>query len=277
MAQIELGPKLAEGKTKIVHAHPSDPALAIILHKDSISAGDGARRNVIPGKGALSGRTSANAFALLNRAGIATHFVGSPDPTAMIVRRCRMIPLEVVMRRAATGSYLKRHPEVAEGTRFEPPLVEFFLKDDARHDPQIAPDEIVAQGIASAAEVEQMIGDGRRVFTTIERAWAEQDVMLVDLKIEFGRPQGSNDQRPTTNDSTEAERSSLVVADMIDNDSWRLWPGGEKRRMLDKQVYRNMQEVTDEGLEQVRRLYETVAALTDRWVDAARGTSGSPQ
>ena len=274
MAQIELGPKLAEGKTKIVYAHPRDPALAIILHKDSISAGDGARRNVIPGKGALSGRTSANAFALLNRAGIATHFVESPDPTVMVVRRCRMIPLEVVMRRAATGSYLKRHPEVAEETRFDPPLVEFFLKDDARHDPQVTPGEIVTQGIASAAEVEQMIGDGRRVFTTIERAWAEQDVMLVDLKIEFGRPAKTEDERRTTEEepsSSVVRPPSLVVADMIDNDSWRLWPGGEKHRMLDKQVYRNMQEVTDEGLEQVRQLYETVAALTDRWGDKATG------
>ncbi len=94
-----------------------------------------------------------------------------------------------------------------------------------------------------------MITEGRRVFETIERAWAAQDVTLVDLKIEFGR---------------NADRQ-LIVADMIDNDSWRLWPGGEKGRMLDKQVYRNMQEVTDEGLAQVHRLYETVAGMTDGW------------
>ena len=66
----------------------------------------------------------------------------------MIVRRCDMIPIEVVMRRMATGSYVKRHPEIAEGARFEPPLVEFFLKDDARHDPQITAEEMAAQGIA---------------------------------------------------------------------------------------------------------------------------------
>jgi phosphoribosylaminoimidazole-succinocarboxamide synthase len=167
----------------------------------------------------------------------------------MVVRRCQMIPLEVVMRRLATGSYLKRHPEVREGTRFDPPLVEFFLKDDTRHDPQIDEAAIAAQGVAAPAEVERMIAEGRRVFETIERAWAAQDVTLVDLKIEFGRNADGK----------------LIVADMIDNDSWRLWPGGEKNRMLDKQVYRNMQEVTDAGLAQVRQLYETVAGLTDGW------------
>jgi phosphoribosylaminoimidazole-succinocarboxamide synthase len=235
-----------------------------MLHKDSISAGDGARRNTIAGKGALSGRTAANVFALLNRAGVATHFVESPEPTLMIVRRCDMIPIEVVMRRIATGSYLKRHPGVAEGTRFDPPLVEFFLKDDARHDPQITAEEMAEQGVASTAEAERMAAEGRRVFETLERAWADQDVTLVDLKIEFGRPHETGDGRPETR---EAAPSLIIVADMIDNDSWRIWPGGEKSRMLDKQIYRNMQQVDAEGLEQVRQLYETVAGMTDAWND----------
>ncbi len=246
---MDIGPKLAEGKTKIIYAHPSDETLAVMVQKDSISAGDGARRNTIDGKGALSGRTAANVFTLLNHSGIRTHLVEAPEPATMVVQRCAMIPLEVVMRRLATGSFLKRNPGTAEGTRFDPPLVEFFLKDDARHDPQISEGEIAAQGIASAAEVEQMVADGRRVFAALESAWAAQDVALVDLKIEFGR------------DASGA----LIVADMIDNDSWRLWPGGEKDRMLDKQVYRNMQQVDEAGLAQVRDLYETVAGLTDVW------------
>jgi phosphoribosylaminoimidazole-succinocarboxamide synthase len=190
-----------------------------------------------------------------------------------------MIPIEVVMRRIATGSYLKRHPEASEGARFDPPLVEFFLKDDARHDPQITAEEMAEQGVASAAEVGQMVAEGRRVFETLERAWVEQGITLVDLKIEFGRPQGTGDQgsgiRDQGSDTRESGASqspisnpqSLLVADMIDNDSWRLWPGGEKSRMLDKQIYRNMQQVDDEGLEQVRRLYETVAGMTDAWND----------
>jgi phosphoribosylaminoimidazole-succinocarboxamide synthase len=252
MMTIGFGAKLGEGKTKIVYAHPSDPALCYLFHKDGITAGDGARRNVIPGKGALAGRTTANVFRLLARKGVPTHFVDAPAPDVMLVRRCRMIPLEVVMRRIATGSYLKRHPEVAEGTRFDPLVVEFFLKDDARHDPQMTEEEIVREGVASAEEVERMIATGRRVFLILEDAWAQQGVQLVDLKIEYGR---------------DAE-GALLVADVIDNDSWRLWPGGDKSQMLDKQIYRNMKEVTAEGLEALKAKYAQVADMTDRFVSA---------
>jgi len=261
---MDLGAKLAEGKTKIVYAHPTDAALAVIVHKDGITAGDGVRRNVIVGKGILSGRTTANVFSLLNQAGIATHYVSASElsmPSMMIVQRCTMIALEVVMRRLATGSYLRRHPDVSEGTRFDPPLVEFFLKDDARHDPQVTAEEIVEQSVATVAEVAKMLDDGRRVFAVIEAAWAQHDVTLVDLKIEFGRPIRANDQIASRDDQS----AELIVADVIDNDSWRIWPGGDKTRMLDKQVYRNMSDVTEQGLEELRQRYEIVANLTDAW------------
>lgn len=254
MAEQKLGAQIAEGKTKQVYAHPDNTDLAILVHKDGITAGDGARRNVILGKGALAGRTTANVFRLLNQEGIPTHFVDSPEATITIVRRCEMLPLEVVRRRIATGSYLKRNPEVKEGTRFTPTLIEFFLKDDARHDPLISQEDIVAQGIASEAELNEMIAQSERVFEVIEQAWAAQVVSLVDLKIEFGRASKADGS------------SSLIVADVIDNDSWRIWPGGEKGRMLDKQVYRNAQAVDANVLDDVRRRYETVAELTEAFV-----------
>lgn len=246
---MQYGHKLAEGKTKVIYAHPGDPGLVILVHKDSISAGDGARRNVIEGKGALSGRTAANVFSFLRGSGVPTHFVSAPSAREMVAVRCEMIPIEVVMRRRATGSYLKRHPEVAEGTHFDPVLVEFFLKDDARHDPQITAEEIAAQGIATAAEVAAMTEQGRRVFGLLEQAWASQDVALIDLKIEFGRDHSG----------------ALLVADMIDNDSWRIWPGGEPGRMLDKQVYRNAAVVDDALLADVYARYAQVADLSDAW------------
>lgn len=246
---MNLTNTLAEGKTKVVYAHPADQALAVLMHKDGITAGDGARRSEIAGKGALAGRTTANVFALLGRAGVPTHFVAAPDPTLTVVRRCAMIPLEVVTRRLATGSYLKRNPGVAEGQRFDPPLVEFFLKDDARHDPLISPEAIAADGIAAPAEVARMAELALQTFAALERAWVSIDITLVDLKIECGRtPDGE-----------------LVVADVIDNDSWRIWPGGDKGRMLDKQVYRNAQRVDDAVLDDVRRRYEAVADLTGRF------------
>jgi phosphoribosylaminoimidazole-succinocarboxamide synthase len=93
-----------------------------------------------------------------------------------------------------------------------------------------------------------MTQEGRRVFEVLERAWATLDVMLVDLKIEFGRD----------------VNGQLIVADIIDNDSWRIWPGGDKNRMLDKQVYRNLKEVTEQDLQALGDRYALVADLTGK-------------
>jgi phosphoribosylaminoimidazole-succinocarboxamide synthase len=245
---FEPGPLLATGKTKQIYAHPSGEALAYMVSQDNITAGDGARRNELVGKSRWSTMTTANVFRLLNEAGIPTHYVERVNDVTLLVRRCTMIQIEHVQRRIATGSYLKRHPEVAEGTRFDPVLIETFLKDDARHDPQVWPEDIIGMKIAMQGEIDEMAGLGRRVFEVLERAWAGVDVTLVDLKIEFGRDASGN----------------LLVADVIDNDSWRLWPGGDKMRMLDKQVYRNLKEVTTESLQDVADRYALVADLTGK-------------
>jgi len=250
--KVEFGPKLAEGKTKIIYAHPDQDDLVYMVHKDGLSAGDGARRNTLPGKGKLACRTTSNVFYLLEDEGIDTHYVGMVGENVNIVTRCEMVPLEVVMRRIAAGSYLRRHPEVKEGQRFEPVLVEFFLKDDALHDPLISESEIVEQGVAAEGEVGFMRETGRKVFLALERAWAKQNVTLVDCKIEYGRA---------------ADEGSLLVADVIDNDSWRIWPGGDRNRMLDKQIYREMPEVTDERLRALLSKYQTVADMTDQFVE----------
>lgn len=219
-----------------------------MLGKDQITAGDGARRNEIAGKSRLSTITTANVFRLLNDGNVATHFVKKIDDTTLLVKRCDMLPIEQVQRRIATGSYLKRHAEVNEGTRFEPVLIETFLKDDARHDPQIWSADIIKLGLATEDEIAWMAQEGRRVFDVLERAWASVNVTLVDLKIEFGRdPKGQ-----------------LLVADVIDNDSWRLWPDGDKTRMLDKQVYRNLQEITPTALQDIADRYALVADLTGK-------------
>jgi phosphoribosylaminoimidazole-succinocarboxamide synthase len=246
----QFGPLLAEGKTKLIYAYPGDESLAYMVNKDQITAGDGARRNELAGKSRWSTITTANVFTLLNRENIATHLVKQIDDVTLLVRRCTMLPVEQVQRRIATGSYLKRHPEISEGTRFEPVLVETFLKDDARHDPQIWAADIIEMGLATTQEIEWMAREGRRVFESLERAWAKVDVTLVDLKIEFGRD----------------SKGDLLVADVIDNDSWRLWPGGDKTRMLDKQVYRNLQTVTEQDMQGIADRYALVADLTGKLI-----------
>ncbi|HLJ33251.1 MAG TPA: phosphoribosylaminoimidazolesuccinocarboxamide synthase [Ktedonobacteraceae bacterium] len=246
--QPEFGPLLAEGKTKKLYAYHGDDTLAYMVSKDQITAGDGTRRNELAGKSRWSTITTANVMHLLNEENLDTAFVKRVNDTTLLVRRCTMIPIEQVQRRLATGSYLKRHPDVSEGTRFDPVLVETFLKDDANHDPQITAEAIVQRGLATATEVGWMADQGRRVFITLEHAWAMLNITLVDLKIEFGRDKQGN----------------LLVADVIDNDSWRLWPGGDKQQMLDKQVYRNLPSVNEQDMQEIADRYALVAKLTGK-------------
>jgi phosphoribosylaminoimidazole-succinocarboxamide synthase len=247
---VNKGIEIARGKTKVLYENPGQPHQLVVAQTDQISSGDGVRRNVIAGKGRLAAQTTARVFRLLNLCGLPTHYLNGgedDDNNEMVVRRANMIPLEVVTRGVAAGSFAKRNPGLARGTLLVPRVVEFFLKDDANHDPMISPDQIVARGIAEPQEIGAMTELARLTFDILSHAWRRRDVLLVDLKIEFGRLAGGENQ------------GQLVIADVIDNDSWRIWPQGREEMMLDKQLYRNLQSVDDPALEMVKRAYERVA------------------
>jgi phosphoribosylaminoimidazole-succinocarboxamide synthase len=249
---MNKGNEVAHGKTKVLYENPGHADQLVVVQTDSISAGDGARRNEIAGKGRLAAQTTARVFRLLNLCGLPTHYLSGgedDDNNEMLVRRANMLPLEVVVRGVAAGSFVRRNPGVARGMLLVPRVIEFFLKDDANHDPQIAPDEIVSRGIATPAEVGAMSELARLTFDILSHAWRKRDVLLVDLKVEFGRLTAGN------------EKGQLVIADVIDNDSWRIWPQGREDRMLDKQLYRNLQTVDDAALATVKAAYEEVAEL----------------
>jgi phosphoribosylaminoimidazole-succinocarboxamide synthase len=249
---MNKGLEIARGKTKVLYEYPGQPDQLVVAQTDQISSGDGARRSVIPGKGRLAAQTTARVFRLLNLCGLPTHYQNGgedDDDNEMVVRRCNMLPLEVVTRGVAAGSFVKRNPGVQRGALLVPRLIEFFLKDDANHDPMISPEQIVAQGIAAPHEVASMSEMARLTFDILAHAWRKRDVLLVDLKIEFGRlTSGEN-------------KGQLVIADVIDNDSWRIWPQGREELMLDKQMYRNLPEVDEQGLARVKEAYERVADL----------------
>lgn len=249
---MNKGLEIAQGKTKILFEAQGSPDQVVVTQTDNISAGDGARRHVIPGKGRLAAQTTARVFRLLNLCGLPTHYLNGgedDDDNEMLVRRCNMIPLEVVVRGVAAGSFVKRNPSVTRGALMVPRVIEFFFKDDANHDPLISPDSIIQKGIASPNEIGVMTELARLTFEVLSHAWRKRDVLLVDLKVEFGRLAGGPD------------KGQLVIADVIDNDSWRIWPQGREELMLDKQMYRNLETIDDEALARVKQAYENVALL----------------
>lgn len=271
--------QLAEGKTKIIWDVGGGEVL--IESKDDITAGDGAKHDLLEDKAVYSTRTTSNCFKLLESQGIPTHFVARVNERTFKARNVEMIPLELVARRIATGSYLKRRPDVAEGTIFPDVIIEFFEKDDPNHDPLLVLDLasrrllrfVASKPLAEGFMGEQALAESqftdltgpmilhlieitRLVFEALEAAWAEQKVALVDLKIECG---------------WDAETGDVLVADVIDNDSWRIWPGGDKAQMKDKQVYRDLAGANDPAakakeLGKIKRNYDWVAEATSAFV-----------
>jgi phosphoribosylaminoimidazole carboxylase/phosphoribosylaminoimidazole-succinocarboxamide synthase len=247
---MNKGAEVGRGKTKVLYENPGQAETIVVVQQDSITAGDGAKRHSIAGKGRLAALTTSRVFRLLKAAGLPTHFVSGgedEDANEMIVRRCEMIPIEVVVRGIAAGSFLKRNPGVKSGTVFAPRIVEYFFKDDARHDPQYTAEQIVEEKIATHGEVALMSDYARLIFDILAHAWRLQDVLLVDLKVEFGRAK------------TAQGGSEILLADVIDNDSWRIWPAGEQALMLDKQIYRNIAAPSASDLDNVKSKYEEVA------------------
>lgn len=266
--------KIAEGKTKIVYrGKPKN--IVMIKNKSILSKGDGKNLDPLEGKDIWATETTCNCFKLLNKY-VPTHFIERNGKTSFWAWELKMIPIEVVARRIATGSYLKRNPHIEEGYIFDSIVVEFFLKDDARGDPLMVwrPGKkcFDLYEAKKPLSTESYIGElskhtpfipatiqktmnlwnlQEKVFIVLERAWKEQNVALVDLKCEYG---------------FTVNFDEIFLGDVVDNDSWRIWPKGDKKEMKDKEVYRQLSEITPDAKEALKSNYQWVAEATKKFL-----------
>lgn len=258
---------LAEGKTKKIWRSKT-PGYVIVESKDDLTAGDGAKHDIISGKASLSNRTTSNVFRFLKTCGLPVAFVNEVDEIRFLAEQCDMIPYEVVVRREAHGSFLKRHPGLQKGHIFPRLLLEFFLKtsgkkwkgvnlpkDDpfTRFDGNRAslylPDQPIHQQnpflvlddfpLRESPDGIKQIGEiAIKTFLVLEKAWQLVGKRLVDFKVEFGTNRGGE----------------LRLADVIDNDSWRVLDDGNH---IDKQLYRDGADINT-----VTEKYQLVSELT---------------
>ncbi|RUM62319.1 MAG: phosphoribosylaminoimidazolesuccinocarboxamide synthase [Persephonella sp.] len=215
---MEKREKLYEGKAKILYL-TDEPDKVIAYYKDDATAFDAIKKATIKGKGELNNTIASYLFEYLNKNGIPTHFIKKLSDREMLLYKVEIIPVEVVVRNLAAGSIVKRLG-IPEKTEFNPPLVEFYLKNDELHDPIICEQHIYAMNLATPEEVNEMREIALKVNEILKDFMKENGIILVDFKLEFGRKDGK-----------------VILADEISPDTCRFWDAktGEK---LDKDRFR---------------------------------------
>ena len=226
--------KVYEGKAKILYA-TEDPSLMIQYFKDDASAFDGIKKGTIVDKGVINNEVSNCIYQFLEKKGIKTHFVEQLNDRETLVKRLDIIPVEVVLRNVAAGSLCKRLG-VEEGKEFNPPILEFFYKDDDLHDPLINDCHAVTFGWATQQELDTLRKYGYKVNDLLVEYFKERKIRLVDFKIEFGRHKGE-----------------ILLGDEISPDGCRLWHSetGEK---MDKDRFRFSMGSVEEKYREVYNL-----------------------
>jgi phosphoribosylaminoimidazole-succinocarboxamide synthase len=209
---------LVKGKAKSVYS-TDDRHKLVIEFRDDITAFDGGKKDVLKNKGNYNAEVSAFFFEYLEQNGIRTHFFTMLDPHHMVVRKLEMIPLEVIVRNIAAGSLVRNYP-FREGTPLNPPLIVIDYKDDARHDPMLNDEIIVALKLATPAELKKIKKMALEINRLLSSLLSGQGITLVDFKMEFGR-----------------QGKTIYLGDEISMDSMRLWDK-KTGESLDKDVYR---------------------------------------
>ena len=215
-----MNTELMHGKVKTLY-DTDDAQTVLIKYEDKVTAFDGKMVDYPESKGTVCCLISALLFEKLQSAGIRTHYLELPSLNTMLCKKLTIVPVEVICRNIAAGSIVKNTAGLHEGQVFQPPIVEFFLKDDAKGDPLLTEDRVRLMGVNPDPLKEQALlvnGELQVLFTLL-------GIDLVDFKLEFGYD-GHGD---------------LYLADELSPDSMRLWSKGTRER-FDKDLFRK-----DEG------------------------------
>ena len=237
---MEKKEQLYEGKAKKVFK-TDDPELLIVDYKDDATAFNGLKKGTIVGKGVINNKMSNLLMQRIEKCGIPTHFVEQLSDRETLVKKVSIVPLEVIVRNIAAGSFSKRYG-IEEGVVFDTPTIEFSYKNDELGDPLLAEAHAIALKAATPEELETIKKYALGVNEQLKAFWKECGVTLVDFKLEFGK----------LSDGT------IVLADEISPDTCRLWDSktGEK---LDKDRFRrDLGGVEDAYAEIMKRLLEHI-------------------
>jgi len=238
---MSIPEKLYEGKAKILYP-TDDPEILLTHFKDDATAFNAQKRGQIIGKGEMNCAIATHLFGLLEAEGIPTHYIDTPAPNQMLVKRVQIVPLEVVIRNIAAGSLCKQ-TGLPVGKVLPKPLVEFYLKDDSLGDPLLTSDRLFLLELATPEQVNQLTSLALQINKILTDFFNRCSITLVDFKLEFGVT--SNQQ--------------LLLADEISPDTCRLWNQAETdpdRRVMDKDRFRrdlgNVEDAYQQVLERVR-------------------------
>ena len=236
MSNVTKGAQLYEGKAKKVFA-TSDPDLVIVDYKDDATAFNGVKKGTITGKGVINNKMTNFMFRMLEKEGVPTHFVEELSDRETLVKKVSIVPLEVIIRNVAAGSFSKRMG-VEEGKALLCPILEYSYKNDDLGDPFINDYYALALGIATKEDLDTIAKYAFKVNEFMVKFFKGIGVDLIDFKIEFGK----------TSDGT------IILADEISPDTCRFWDSKTHEKLDKDRFRRDMGGVEEAYQEMMKRI-----------------------
>lgn len=232
---MEIKEQLYEGKAKKVFA-TDDPDLCVVSYKDDATAFNGKKKGTIVGKGVVNNRMSNFMFKILEENGIHTHYVEELNDRDTVVKKVEIVPLEVIVRNRAAGSFSKKYG-VPEGSDLASPILEFDYKSDPLDDPLVNNYHILALGLATQEEIDTIASMALKIDQLMIDFFKKCNVELVDFKLEFGRFHGE-----------------IVLADEISPDTCRFWDLDTHEKLDKDRFRRDMGGVEEAYAEMMKRI-----------------------